>query len=107
MLSGEPRRYSGLDDDRSACVFASEVAVLVKKERVDREDPASFSFSFVLPETLTPTFRVSQWSGRFSDRSTDRSLARSCALKTRHSSAQGSSGQYSAEPFSTTQRSTA
>ncbi|CAM9687147.1 unnamed protein product, partial [Laminaria digitata] len=53
----KPRRYSGLDDDRSACVFASEVAVLVKKERVDREEPASFSFSFVLPETLTPTFR--------------------------------------------------
>ncbi|CAN0027265.1 unnamed protein product, partial [Ectocarpus fasciculatus] len=52
-------RYSGLTDDRTACVFASEVAVLLKKERVDGggRHPASFRFSFVLPENLTPTFR--------------------------------------------------
>ncbi|CAM9244924.1 unnamed protein product [Ectocarpus sp. 12 AP-2014] len=51
-------RYSGLTDDRSACVFASEIAVLLKKERVDGgTHPASFRFSFVLPENLTPTFR--------------------------------------------------
>ncbi|CAB1111694.1 unnamed protein product [Ectocarpus sp. CCAP 1310/34] len=51
-------RYSGLTDDRSACVFASEVAVLLKQERVDGgRHPTSFRFSFVLPENLTPTFR--------------------------------------------------
>ncbi|CAM9853242.1 unnamed protein product, partial [Scytosiphon promiscuus] len=50
-------RYSGLADDKSACVFASEVAILLEKDRVDREDPPSFRFSFVLPDKLTPTFR--------------------------------------------------
>lgn len=51
-------RYTGLDDDSSACVFASEVAVLLKKERVDQQEPASFSFNLELPHKLTPTFRV-------------------------------------------------
>lgn len=51
-------RYSGLADDRSACVFASEVAVLLKKDRVDSGDPASFRFSFVLPAKLIPSFKV-------------------------------------------------
>ena len=54
-----PRRYSGLDDNSSACVFASELAVLLEKEQVVQGEPASFSFSLVLPEKLTPTFRVS------------------------------------------------
>ncbi|CAM9197351.1 unnamed protein product [Ascophyllum nodosum] len=52
-----PRRYSGLDDNSSACVFASELAVLLEKEQVVQGEPASFSFSLVLPEKLTPTFR--------------------------------------------------
>ena len=51
-------RYSGLADDRSACVFASEVAVLLKKDRVDGGDPASFRFSFVLPAKLIPSFKA-------------------------------------------------
>ncbi|CAM9268617.1 unnamed protein product [Pylaiella littoralis] len=50
-------RYSGLTDDKSACVFASEVAVLLKEDSVERGDPASFRFSLVLPDKLTPTFR--------------------------------------------------
>eukprot|EP00752_Nemacystus_decipiens_P018177 g16307.t1 len=50
-------RYSGLADDRSACVFASEVAVLLKKDRVASGDPASFRFSLVLPEKLIPSFK--------------------------------------------------
>lgn len=51
-------RYKGLDDDNSACVFASETAVVLRKERLFQEQPASFSFSLVLPDKLTPTFRV-------------------------------------------------
>lgn len=53
-------RYKGLDDENSACVFASEVAVVLRKERLFQEEPASFSFSVVLPDKLTPTFRVSK-----------------------------------------------
>ena len=77
----------------------------MKKERVDREEPASFSFSFVLPETLTPTFRVSQRIGPFCDRPT----ARSCALETQHSVEDGTTKlravQHSTIPCSSAQRS--
>ena len=81
------------------------MAVLVENEKVDREDPASFSFSFMLPETLTPTFRVS----RQTDWICDRALARSCQAQnaTQISTAQRSSGQHSAAPFSLAQRSVA
>ncbi|CAM9652461.1 unnamed protein product, partial [Choristocarpus tenellus] len=53
-----PRYNSNVADANSACVFFTNAALVLKKERLTKEESLSFSFSLTLPLGLPPSFKV-------------------------------------------------